>query len=112
MTPQSLNFVSSFTLTATRRVLKAHAFILYFDTFFSPSGTPVPEGTAVHLVKEGQPALAEVWQVPGKVKRKESSGDKGKEVSFSTGPLSAPTHWKHALFLLREPFKVEEGKMD
>jgi type I protein arginine methyltransferase len=92
-------------------VLKAHAFILYFDTFFSPSGAAVPEGTAVHLVKEGQAALAEVWQIPGKTKRKDSAGEKGKEVSFSTGPLSSPTHWKHALFLLREPIKVEEGKM-
>lgn len=110
LTPQSLNFSSPFALTATRRVLKAHAFILYFDTFFSPSGVPVPEDTAVHLVKEGEPALAEVWQVPGKSKRKESSGDKGKEVSFSTGPLSAPTHWKHTLFLLREPIKAEEGE--
>jgi type I protein arginine methyltransferase len=93
-------------------VLNAHAFILYFDTFFSPSGNPVPENTSVHLVKEGEPTLAEVWQVPGKSKRKDSTCQKGKEVSFSTGPLSTPTHWKHTLFLLREPIKVEEGKIE
>ncbi|KAF8587688.1 S-adenosyl-L-methionine-dependent methyltransferase [Ramaria rubella] len=106
---QSLNFSSPFKLTATRRVLKAHAFILYFDTFFVPTGRPVAEDSPVHLVKEGEAALAEVWKVPGKSKRRESTGEKDKEVSFSTGPLSTPTHWKHTLFLLREPIKVEEG---
>jgi protein arginine N-methyltransferase 3 len=106
---QGLNFTSPFKLTATRRALKAHAFILYFDTFFTPTGQSVLEDAAVTLVKEGEPSLAEVWQVPGKVKRKDSTGGKGKEVSFSTGPLSVPTHWKHALFLLKEPIQVEEG---
>ncbi|KIJ54463.1 hypothetical protein M422DRAFT_24410 [Sphaerobolus stellatus SS14] len=106
---RSLNFSSSFKLTATRRVLKAHAFILYFDTFFTPTGESVAEDAKVHLVKEGEASLAEVWQVPGKIKRKDSLGGKGKEVSFSTGPESRPTHWKQALFLLKEPLKVEEG---
>ncbi|KAF8529315.1 S-adenosyl-L-methionine-dependent methyltransferase [Hysterangium stoloniferum] len=106
---QSLNFTSSFKLTATKRALKAHAFILYFDTFFTPTGASVPEDATVNLVKKDEPSLAEVWQVPGKVKRKDSAGSKGKEVSFSTGPLSVPTHWKHTLFLLKEPIKVEEG---
>ncbi|THU97998.1 S-adenosyl-L-methionine-dependent methyltransferase [Dendrothele bispora CBS 962.96] len=32
-----------------------------------------------------------------------------KVTSFSTGPQSIPTHWKQTLFLLREPFVVEEG---
>lgn len=107
MSSRSLNFSSRFRLTATRRALKAHAFVLYFDTFFTPSGLPVDR--AVHLDREGEPALAEVWQVPGKAKRKDSSGGKGHDVSFSTGPLSRPSHWKQAVFLLRDPVRVEEG---
>ncbi|HEV7738476.1 MAG TPA: hypothetical protein VGO47_14040, partial [Chlamydiales bacterium] len=92
---RSLSFSSPFKLTATRRALKAHAFVLYFDTFFTPSGTPVAEDAEVNLDKAGEPALAEVWQVPGKSKRKDSStSNKEKAVSFSTGPLSRPTHWK------------------
>lgn len=63
----------------------------------------------MQLVRDGEPALAEVWQVPGKVKRKESMSERGKDVSFSTGPQSAPTHWKHTLFLLREPITADEG---
>ncbi|KAG9073708.1 hypothetical protein FRC06_011192 [Ceratobasidium sp. 370] len=33
----------------------------------------------------------------------------GKEVSFSTGPGSMPTHWKQTLFLFRTPVDVKEG---
>ena len=109
LSQKSLNFSSPFKLTATRRVLKAHAFILYFDTFFTPTGSPLPENAKVHLVKDGEPSLAEVWQVPGKIRRKDSTSGRGKEVSFSTGPESKPTHWKQALFMLKEPLHVEEG---
>lgn len=110
ITSQSLNFSSSFRLTVNRKVLKAHAFILYFDTFFTPSGAPVPEDAQVSLVRDGEPALAEVWQIPSKFRRKDSTGGKGKEVSFSTGPMSIPTHWKQTIFLLKEPIKAEEGE--
>lgn len=113
VTPQSLNFSSTFRLTAHQKITKAHAFILYFDTFFTHTGLPVSDDVEVSLVKDGEPALAEVWQIPGKARRKDSTGagvEKGKEVSFSTGPMSIPTHWKQAIFLLREPIKAEEGK--
>lgn len=66
-------------------------------------------------MREGDPVLAEVWQVGGRphVSRRMSSGDglkpKPKITSFSTGPQSMPTHWKQTLFLLREPLLVDEG---
>ena len=78
--------------------------------------------------------MAEVWPLGGKpdvVRRKSQSvqrresGEPGhgaprkperrasqspKVMSFSTGPESVPTHWKHTLFLLRDPVVVEEGE--
>ena len=103
-------------MATTDRKTKIHAFVLYFDTFFTPSGEPIPEGTEVHIVREGDPILAEVWQVGGKrrVSRRMSSVDPSKKpkpkiTSFSTGPLSTPTHWKQTLFLLRDPIVVHEG---
>jgi protein arginine N-methyltransferase 3 len=45
-------------------------------------------------------------------KRRQSIGrEKGQITSFSTGPLSTPTHWKQTLFMLREPFVVSEGSI-
>ncbi|EKM49814.1 uncharacterized protein PHACADRAFT_131660 [Phanerochaete carnosa HHB-10118-sp] len=102
VTARQLEFTSPFRLVATcDQRQKVHALVLYFDTFFTEDGGPVPEGTEVHIVGEGDSILAEVWQglkphVP-------------KVRSFSTGPLSVPTHWKQTLFLLREPIVVEEG---
>ncbi|CAL1713691.1 unnamed protein product [Somion occarium] len=115
--PKQLDFSSSFTLVSTtERKTNIHAFVLYFDTFFTASGEPIPEDSQVHFVKEGDPILAEVWQVGGKphISRRMSSGGplkkpKPKTTSFSTGPLSVPTHWKQTLFLLRDPIIVHEG---
>ncbi|GJJ15438.1 hypothetical protein Clacol_009716 [Clathrus columnatus] len=112
ITSQSLNFTSSFRLKTNRKISKAYAFILYFDTFFTPTGDPVDDDAEVTLVKDGEPALAEVWQVPGKPRRKESTNfERGKEVSFSTGPMSIPTHWKQTIFLLKEPIKAEDDSI-
>lgn len=98
------------------RRTKVNSFILYFDTFFSPDGQPVPEGTEVKVIRESDPVLAEVWPVGGRAapqRRASSSSGKQPEApkitSFSTGPQSIPTHWKQTLFLLREPIVVNEG---
>ena len=119
ITTRQLDFSSPFTLVSTvERRTKIHAFVLYFDTFFTSTGEPIPEGTEVHVVREGETILAEVWQVGGKphLSRRMSSGDglkaKPKITSFSTGPLSVPTHWKQTLFLLRDPITVDEGEYD
>ncbi|KAF7365651.1 Protein arginine N-methyltransferase 3 [Mycena venus] len=120
ITPRQLDFVSPFKLVSTvERRTKVNAFILYFDTFFAADGRPVPEGTEVKIVREGDPVLAEVWPVGGRPapQRRVSSGHgKGsgegpKITSFSTSPQSIPTHWKQTLFLLREPFVVSEGSI-
>lgn len=98
------------------RKIKVNAFVLYFDTYFTVDGDPIPEGLEPYVAGEGDPILAEVWQIGGKrhVSRRMSTGEslkkpKPKITSFSTGPASVPTHWKQTLFLLREPFVVHEG---
>ncbi|KIO02960.1 hypothetical protein M404DRAFT_638181 [Pisolithus tinctorius Marx 270] len=135
--PRQLDFKSPFSLTCTSsKRTKIRAFVLYFDTFFVPGdrGTdndggeggseqqqlPLDPSVPVTIVKEGDPLLAEIWPVGGKSlpKRRASMGSsawkakenkKGKIISFSTGPLSHPTHWKQTVFLLREPIAAEEG---
>jgi len=114
ITARQLDFKSSFTLTSTAdRRTKVHAFLLYFDTFFTPSGKPIPEKTEVQVIQEGSPMVAEVWPLGGRYKptRRPSLGGSLKEkiTSFSTGPKSTPTHWKQTAFLLREPIMVQEG---
>lgn len=115
--PRQLNFQSPFTLicTSTKRT-KIRAFLLYFDTFFSPLGMPVSPSTKVKVAHEGSPVVAEVWPLGGKFqpKRRASQGGiktPGEErvMSFSTGPESEPTHWKQTIFLLHEPIRAREG---
>ena len=110
---RELDFSSPFTLVSTvERRTKINSFILYFDTFFTAHGQPVPPSTAVKVVKEGEAVLAELWPVGGKsaLQRRKSIGpEKEKITSFSTGPESTPTHWKQTIFMLREPITVSEG---
>ncbi|PFH54009.1 hypothetical protein AMATHDRAFT_73046 [Amanita thiersii Skay4041] len=110
-----LNFSSDFTLISTiGKRSKVNTFVLYFDTFFSPTGQSLSQNTPAHTLKEGDVALAELWPVGGKPasKRRQSLGkEKVNTSSFSTGPRSVPTHWKQTLFLLREPFSVVEGSV-
>ena len=113
VTPRQLDFSATFTLKSTaERRTKVNAFILYFDTFFTTTGHPVPPDADAKVIKEGDVVLAEVWPVGGKPapKRRQSHGfDKNAVTSFTTGPQSMPTHWKQTLFLLREPISVAEG---
>jgi len=115
ISPEDLDFSTSFTLTSTsERRTKVSAFLLYFDTFFTSSNRPIPPSTQVNIVKETGVTLAELWPVGGKPaqKRRQSMGrDKERITSFSTGPSSTPTHWKQTLFMLREPFMVSEGSV-
>lgn len=96
---------------------KIHALVLYFDTFFTTTGEHLSSDVPVRLVKEGDVTLAEVWPIAGKPppKRRASLGRGLKEreakrvISFSTGPMSQPTHWMQTLFLLKDPIVAEEG---
>ena len=111
---RQLDFSTSFTLVSTtERRTKINSFILYFDTFFTVSGNPVPPETEVRIIKEGEAVLAELWPVGNKSapqRRQSQSGKKERITSFSTGPQSSPTHWKQTLFMLKHPFYVSEGK--
>ena len=61
---RQLDFSSSFELKSTcAKRTTVHAFVLYFDTFFSPSGSAVTDSQPVHVVNEGDALLAEVWRV-------------------------------------------------
>lgn len=96
---------------------KIHAFVLYFDTFFTTTGEHLSPNVPVRSIKDGDVTLAEVWPIAGKPppKRRASVGPGLKEreekrvISFSTGPTSQPTHWKQTLFLLKDPISAEEG---
>ncbi|KAH9932760.1 protein arginine N-methyltransferase [Epithele typhae] len=118
ITPKQLDFSAPFKLVSTsERRIKVHAFVLYFDTFFTSTGEPLPSDTPVHVIQESDPILAEVWPLGGRAyqARRMSTGDplKGKGrpkvTSFSTGPASVPTHWKQTIFFFREPVSVAEG---
>lgn len=118
VTSRQLDFSSPFTLVSTTaKRTKIRAFVLYFDTFFTTTGEPVPPEVPVKVTKEGDVTLAEVWPVGGKPppQRRASVGPglKQKEdrrvTSFSTGPQSLPTHWKQTIFLLREPIQADDG---
>jgi protein arginine N-methyltransferase 3 len=100
-TPRNLDFSSRFTLTSTTpKRTKIHAFVLYFDTFFTTTGDAVPPSVPVKVTKEGDVTLTEVWPVGGQPspQRRASMGAglKQKEdrgvTSFSTGPDGQPTH--------------------
>lgn len=115
ITSRQLDFQTKFALKATvERRTKINSFVLYFDTFFTVTGHPISPSTQVKTIQEGEVILAEVWPVGGKSapQRRQSLG-RGKErvTSFSTGPRSAPTHWKQTLFMLREPITVSEGSI-
>ncbi|KAE9402260.1 S-adenosyl-L-methionine-dependent methyltransferase [Gymnopus androsaceus JB14] len=129
ITSRQLDFTSAFKLTSSvDRRTKVTSFVLYFDTFFTASGTPISEDTEVEVVRENEPVVAEVWPLGGRPapQRRASHQHSKKEklveddstkadvdvvTSFSTGPKSMATHWKQALFLLKEPFIVDEGSV-
>lgn len=116
ITHKQLDFSSPFKLISTaERRIKVHAFVLYFDTFFTDTGAPVPDDTDVYIIEAGDPVLAEVWPLGGRpyqARRMSSAGPltgRPKVTSFSTGPASMPTHWKQTIFFLREPITVSDG---
>jgi len=115
ITLRQLEFSSDFTLKSTvGKRAKINSFVLYFDTFFTVSGRPVPPETQVKCIQERDVVVADIWPVGGKsaTKRRQSLGREREEIdSFSTGPQSAPTHWKQTLFMLPEPITVTQDSL-
>ncbi|KAK7462145.1 hypothetical protein VKT23_007748 [Stygiomarasmius scandens] len=77
----------------------------------SKSPSPAPNRRQSQSIN-GLSLGGEVTAEPGSIigdNEKQKEKEKSKIISFSTGPQSIPTHWKHTLFLLREPFIVDEG---
>jgi type I protein arginine methyltransferase len=112
ITARQLDFTAPFTLVSTAdRRTKVHALVLYFDTFFEATGSPISSDTPVRITRDGGGELAEVWPIGRRpsVPRRQHVKNKHNTISFSTGPRSVPTHWKHTIFLLREPIMVTEG---
>lgn len=105
-TPQSLEFHSDFTISATlTEKTTVRAFLTHFDTFFSP----IP-GTKGHVAPDHPVHIhtfahdlynSEVQPI--------NTGDLN-AVSFTTGARGQPTHWKQVAFLLRNPIELAPGE--
>ncbi|KAL5524274.1 hypothetical protein ACEPAF_9414 [Sanghuangporus sanghuang] len=127
--PHQLSFSAPFELhgTSARRTV-AHAFVLYFDVFFTQDGAQVGPEVRASASGDGEAILAEVWR-PGSPSRARSPSlprSPGRRErmrrassmkimreepwkSFTTGPESVPTHWKQTILLLKEPIVAREG---
>lgn len=83
---KDLDFKTEFELTITKSGT-IHGFLGWFDTFFTVDSRHV----------DGESSL-------------NSPTSESREIFFSTGPVTKPTHWKQAFFLLKEPLKdLKEG---
>lgn len=85
-TVPDLSFTTPFQLVATRPTT-IRSFLGHFDTFFTSDG------------RLAEPTLG----------AKALNAEGGGEVFFTTGPQGTPTHWKQTVFLLKKPFKVQQG---
>ncbi|KAH7910487.1 S-adenosyl-L-methionine-dependent methyltransferase [Hygrophoropsis aurantiaca] len=63
---------------------KIHALVLYFDTFFNTSPHPIPEETAVRVVRSGE-GVREVWRVGGGRSRSRDGGKEKEEKDSGKG---------------------------
>ncbi|KAL1925666.1 uncharacterized protein VTP21DRAFT_549 [Calcarisporiella thermophila] len=79
-----LDFETEFTIVA-KRPGTLHAFVGYFDTWFTRDGRTLP----VDLENEKQ-------------------GMKDGEIFFTTGPHGISTHWKQTAFILEKPVSLEK----
>ncbi|KAK0555161.1 hypothetical protein OC844_006084 [Tilletia horrida] len=135
MSTKQPEFVSAFTLKATRKGT-IHAFLSWFDTWFlpaplsqtgflPPSGKRDLEGGEIleglppcetrEPVRADVPGLAEKLRGNDVVSSSDSQeaapAGPGEVVSFTTGPEGKETHWKQTAFLLKDPIEVEQGSI-
>lgn len=121
ITTRQLDFRSPFAFESSREG-KAHALLVYFDTWFTVNGADIPLDAKVTITPGNgdvvttdvlrlarKPSYGATAHALAKAKAKEEAAQAGREVSFSTGPESMPTHWKQTLFLLRKPIELRQG---
>ncbi|TGJ85448.1 hypothetical protein E0Z10_g3293 [Xylaria hypoxylon] len=101
-TAADLSFTAPYVSRLTQDVDAIDGFLIWFDTFFSPTAPPssaqqIPEGQkveAANVDNHGVPddAVATEWILDNKGKRNQDL------VAFTTGPFGgAETHWKQGL---------------
>lgn len=104
-----------------------HAFLAYFDTFFTPTGAPAEGPVSLERFDESLkidgrpgdkndvsfttgvrvlPALLDLKRLCALLLTVESPFAPG---SFPAQPKGVPTHWKQTVFILKEPFEVTTG---
>ncbi|EIW71571.1 hypothetical protein TREMEDRAFT_42931 [Tremella mesenterica DSM 1558] len=109
-TINSLDFHSSFQIhSATTAPITLRAFMVHFNTFFSPlsgQASHVSSEHTVDLVKYENTNIAEPIHPP----HVDREGKVGTEVSFTTGPKGRETHWKQVVFLLRNSILLQPSQ--
>ncbi|KAI1816644.1 S-adenosyl-L-methionine-dependent methyltransferase [Poronia punctata] len=100
-TAADLNFTSPYTSKLTRDVDAIDGFLIWFDTFFSPTTRGTSTAEDKHPVPDDADALKWIY---------DSKGQRDQDrVAFTTGPFSTETHWKQGL-LVCDPHLEEEEK--
>ncbi|KAI1341673.1 S-adenosyl-L-methionine-dependent methyltransferase [Xylariaceae sp. FL0016] len=92
-----LSFTTPYTTSLTHSIEALDGFLIWFDTFFSPSPPSSsdfqPDGP--HHVPDA--AVAESWILDKDGKRDQD------RVAFTTGPWGTETHWKQGLLMIEPP---------
>ncbi|KAI0871613.1 S-adenosyl-L-methionine-dependent methyltransferase [Hypoxylon argillaceum] len=94
-TAADLSFTAPYASRLTKDVDAVDGFLIWFDTFFSPTA-PSQNAAAAGADKHGVPddAVAKEWILDSKGNRHQD------RVAFTTGPFGgAETHWKQGLLL-------------
>ncbi|KAI1325651.1 S-adenosyl-L-methionine-dependent methyltransferase [Xylariaceae sp. FL0255] len=112
---EDLSFTAPYASKLTQDVDAVDGFLIWFDTFFSPtrpSSTITVDGEVEGKGKEPSPnphpvpddAKAETWILDSKGVRDQD------RVAFTTGPHGTDTHWKQALLLCDPSISQKEGE--
>jgi protein arginine N-methyltransferase 3 len=87
-TVHTLSFSAPFTLVSTSaRRKKCRAIVLYFDTFFPGTPEPIKEDEPVHVTRQDEVRLAEVWSI----RRRPSTGEGVAFALPAATPSTAPS---------------------
>ncbi|KAI1494420.1 S-adenosyl-L-methionine-dependent methyltransferase [Biscogniauxia mediterranea] len=95
-----LSFTAPFATTLDRDIDALDGFLVWFDTFFSPT-RPSPGDPNV----PADDAVADAWAAAGKNQNQNQDQDR---VAFTTGPAGKETHWKQGLLLCDHQKQLEK----